>query len=168
MNVNEVIAANVKRIREDRGLSRADLADRLGVGPHVVRDYERPRKGQPQREFTLTDLFTLCVVLETTLFELLLPPEGVTVDELASEPWLPETARRAGLNDLADDLETLERRGGRRDVGWVLFGMDGEKLDGAALEAVAEMGRTEQARREQIVSSVTKEMWERITEEMNK
>lgn len=162
MHINKVAADNVRRIREEKGLTVAELAERLGVGKHKVYDYERPRKGSAQREFTLMDLFDLCLVLETNLFELLLPPVGVTVDELASEEWFQEAARRAGLN-LPDDALMLADR---REVGQILFGIDGEKLDASYLDGIASWGRKERARREKIIEGITKEMWERIEEEL--
>lgn len=164
MELNEVVAANVRRVREERGLSVAELAELLAVGKHRVYDYERPRKGEKQREFTLWDLFSLCVVLETTLFELLLPPEGVEVDGVSSEDWMVRGARAAGLHETAEDLDSVAHRGDRRNIGRILFGVDGSKLDSTALETLVAMGRKEQERREQIIRGLTAEMWQRIKE----
>ena len=83
MTSDQVIALNVRRLRDEAGISIRELADLLGVGEHVARDYERPRKGQPQRQFLWIDLVRLCYVLDVTLFDLVLPPEGVEVDGFA-------------------------------------------------------------------------------------
>ena len=76
MSFDEVVAANVRRIREDQGLSVAKLAKKLGLGRHVVYDFERPRPGAAQRAFLWSEIVTLCTVLGVTIFELVLPPEG--------------------------------------------------------------------------------------------
>lgn len=70
------VAPNVRRLREDRGWSTADLAGRLGVGRHVVRDYERKRKGATQRQFLWSEIVSLCAVFDATIFDLILPEKG--------------------------------------------------------------------------------------------
>lgn len=76
LRFDEVVAANVRRIREEQGLSVAELAKKLGLGRHVVYDFERPRQGAAQRAFLWSEIVTLCAVLDVTIFELVLPPEG--------------------------------------------------------------------------------------------
>lgn len=76
MQIDGAVAANVKRLREERKWSTADLAGRLGVGRHITRDYERPRKGAPQRQFLWEEIVNLCAVFNVTIFQLVLPPEG--------------------------------------------------------------------------------------------
>lgn len=165
MNLDEVVAANVQRLREEKGWSVSELARELEVGRHLVYDMERPRPGADQRQFTLWDLVALCDALGTTLFELVLPPKGVVVDELETgekSEWA-RAARRAGMGEVA----TAVYGDGRTKLGWVLFGMDGSAIDSKSLEMLMKAGRQQAARREEIIKGVTKEMWERITEELN-
>jgi transcriptional regulator with XRE-family HTH domain len=164
MTLDEVVAENVRAIREDRGLSVADLAERLGVGRHLVYDMERPRPGAAQRQFTFWDLVALCHALETTLFELVLPEKGVVVDELETgenTEWA-RAARAAGFEEVADAVYG----DGRAKLGWVLFGVDGSKIDSKAIEALMAKGRAQAERREVLVREITTEIWQRITEEM--
>jgi transcriptional regulator with XRE-family HTH domain len=75
--IDEVVAANVSRLRDKATLSVQQLADRLDVSRHLVYDMEGNRSGRAQRSFTLGDLVRLCDALDANLFELVLPPEGV-------------------------------------------------------------------------------------------
>lgn len=56
--------------------SVTDLAQRMGVGRHLIYDFERPRAGADQRQFMWRDIVHLCIGLDVTLPELVLPPEG--------------------------------------------------------------------------------------------
>jgi transcriptional regulator with XRE-family HTH domain len=164
MTLDEVVAANVRRIRESHELSVAELAERMGVGRHLVYDMERPRPGAEQRQFTFWDLVSLCSALGTTLFELVLPPKGVVVYELETgenSEWT-RAARRAGLNEVAEAVYG----DGRTKLGWVLFGMDGSNVTPESLEVLMEAGQTEAARREAFLRGITAEMWKLIKEEM--
>lgn len=76
MSFDEVVAANLRRIREEKGLSVAELAEALGVGRHAVYDFERPRKGAQQRQFLWSEIVNLCAVFDVTIFELVLPEKG--------------------------------------------------------------------------------------------
>ena len=163
MNLDEVVASNVRRLREDQNLSIVDLAERMGVGRHLVYDMERPRPGADQRQFTFWDLVALCVALGTTLFELVLPPKGVVVDELETgedSEWT-RAARRAGFDQVADAMYG----DGRTKLGWVLFGVDGSKLDQKFLKVMIEAGQSQAARREAIIREITAEMLQRIEKE---
>ena len=70
MTLDQVVAANVKRIRKIRRLSIDALAHRLGVNRHVVYDFEGRRRDRPQRPFRWVELVGLCSALQVTLFEL--------------------------------------------------------------------------------------------------
>lgn len=84
--LDQVIAYNVRRLREERGWSRGWLAAYLGVGRHYVYDLEGGRADRSQREFKWSDLVGLCAVFQVTLFDLVLPPEGVI---LSTDPrWI--------------------------------------------------------------------------------
>lgn len=125
MTIDEMIARNVRRVREARGLSVAQLAARLKVGRHLVYDYERPRPGAEQRQFLWSDLLKLCSSLQVTLFELVLPPAGVELERpgMVEELW-----------PIAADVTGKDARS---RLGWLLFGVDGNKLDPDALATFA-------------------------------
>jgi hypothetical protein len=78
MNLDEIVAQNVTRLREDKSppWSVAELAKLLGVSRHRVYDYERPRKGAQQRPFLWQEIVNLCGVFNVTIFELVLPEKG--------------------------------------------------------------------------------------------
>lgn len=174
MTVDEVVASNIKRIREAKGLGRRDLADRLGVGLHLARDLERPRAGQPQRAFSWSELVALCQALETNLFDLVLPADirneageveltadEITVDELdrATDSQLAAAARKVGADEFADMID----RPDRAVLGWILFGVDGRKLDP---EGFREHVEKENARRRQVADALTPELLKRIRKQL--
>jgi transcriptional regulator with XRE-family HTH domain len=92
--VDEVIAANVRRIREEKGLSVAELAERMTVGRHLIYDFERPRPGADQRQFLWRDVVNLCLALGVTVFDLALPNDGDYVLQEVGELGLPIRAPR--------------------------------------------------------------------------
>ncbi len=77
MTPDEVVAHNLKQIiKDDRDISVEFLARRLSISEDKVRDMTRPRKGYEQRAFLWIDLIQLCIALNRSLFELVLPPEN--------------------------------------------------------------------------------------------
>jgi len=148
-NLDDVVASNVNRIREAAGVSRPVLAARLGVGQHVVRDYERPRKGQSQRAFLWSEIVALCHALDTNLFELVLPPGDVEVE-------LPHVSLQARA--------ALERRFAGDPMPWrawlseLLFGMSGDHTQKALLERLTQWRREERQRRDEIKLELWKEL----------
>ena len=73
---DEIIARNLKRLREEAGLSVAELADRLGVARDTVYDYQRPRAGRGFHRFTWTELLALSRALGCSIFELVQDSHG--------------------------------------------------------------------------------------------
>lgn len=69
------LATRVRRLRRDRDLSQADLADRAGVSRSVVAELERSRLAQgaprPTRNITLDTLFRMAAALDVHPAELL-------------------------------------------------------------------------------------------------
>lgn len=115
MTLDEVVAANVRRIRKERGWSVVELANRLGVTPHRVCDYERARSGHEQRAFSWVELVALCLALRTTLFDLVLPPAEVELDLYYFKGFL-------GRTDPVDEMDDRTRLGWDVfGVGWALF-----------------------------------------------
>lgn len=80
MTPDEVVASRLRElVKNDRDLSTKVLAQKLGIGEDQARDMQRPRRGRAQRAFTWLELVQLCEALDMSLFELVLPPEDVTV-----------------------------------------------------------------------------------------
>lgn len=101
MTPDEVIAANVKRIRKERDLTVIEMAKTLGVGRNLVYDLEGPRKGADQRAFLWTDLVRLCVFLDITIFDLVVPHEKSertkTIEEWAQRNGVDPGAARGSV-----------------------------------------------------------------------
>lgn len=94
MTLDEVIAANVRALRRRDNLRVEALAAKLGIGAAVVRDMERPRTDRGQREFRWSELVALCAAFNVTLFDLVLPPAGIEIEDVrqmvteTGEPFL--------------------------------------------------------------------------------
>ncbi|MDQ0379394.1 helix-turn-helix domain-containing protein [Amycolatopsis thermophila] len=69
------LAIRVRKLRRDRDLSQADLADRAGVSRSVIAELERSRLAQgaprPARNITLDTLFRMAEALGVHPAELL-------------------------------------------------------------------------------------------------
>jgi transcriptional regulator with XRE-family HTH domain len=160
MNVDQAIAHNVKRIRQDRGLSVAQLAKRLHVGRHLVYDYERPRPGAQQRQFLWSDLVKLCSALQVTLFELVLPPAGVELDTgSTARDWVQELSPIAG---------EVTGKDARSRLGWMLFGVDGSHLDSDALATFALLRKRDHDEMAEGINRVLDEFVERVRRGLGK
>jgi transcriptional regulator with XRE-family HTH domain len=86
MTPDEVIADNLRRIREEAGLSPGELADRLpGVSRTTIYDYERPRQGRKAHRFTWTELLALSRALECSISELVKGSSGDVEEMLGGE-----------------------------------------------------------------------------------
>jgi transcriptional regulator with XRE-family HTH domain len=86
LTLDEIIASNVQRLRNTKGWTVTELARELGVSRLVVYDMEGSRDDRQQREFKWSDLVALCGALNTVLFELVLPQEGVFIAGVESFP----------------------------------------------------------------------------------
>lgn len=156
LRLNETVAGNVTRLREAKGWSRGDLASRLGVGPHVARDYERPRKGAPQRQFLWEEIFNLCAVLEATIFELVLPEVGRDTKPPGME-HLPLVIPQV-INDKGS--EEMWSHWGRDDRSIVLETLIGPGLEPEHLESLASMKRKREEKLIQELKNLLSEMEE--------
>jgi len=145
-NFDEVVAYNVRRLRKDAGLSIGEFAERLEIGEHVARDYERPRKGQPQRAFGWTEIVHMCLVLDTTLFDLVLPPEGVEIDAITRNDPLALIAASA----MPEQEEILRDRDGRDFLSWWLFGISSEDATPKLLKKMLDWRQAEYEKRHEI------------------
>ena len=85
--LDQVVSANVKRLRDDAGLSVSQLADKLKVSRAKVYQYERPRADGRVHSFKWSEMVALCEALECALWELVLPDKGEIIDE---REWVGE------------------------------------------------------------------------------
>ncbi len=129
MTVDEVVAKNVRRLREKAKLPKSELAERLGVSRHLAYDMERKREGRDQRHFSWEDIIRLCGALEVTVPELVLPPMDSSVE-------IPEEARGrwplGGIGGQVDGTWTLFLTGGEFSAllfGSVVDGKQAERFD---------------------------------------
>jgi transcriptional regulator with XRE-family HTH domain len=70
-------AANIRRIRQERGLSYAELSRRLVVTGHPILDTGLLKIEKGERRVDVDDLVALAVALETTPNRLLLPGSDI-------------------------------------------------------------------------------------------
>jgi transcriptional regulator with XRE-family HTH domain len=70
------VAENLRRIRQERGLSYAELARRLAATGHPVIDTALLKTEKGERRASIDDLAALAVALGVTPNRLLLPPMG--------------------------------------------------------------------------------------------
>jgi transcriptional regulator with XRE-family HTH domain len=122
---DQVIARNVRRLRLLKGWTQSEFAERLGVSKTVVLDYEGRRKSRShQRPFRWQDLIELCYLLDTTLYQLVLPNDpDEKVDLFARSTF------DAPLGDwplIADESGSIGPRS--RELGLRLFGDAGDDL----------------------------------------
>lgn len=162
MTLDEVVGANVAALRRREamglGITTAGLAQVLGVGEAVVRDMERPRKDRARREFRWSDLVALCAAFNTTLFDLVLPPEGVEVSDLrqvVTEEGEPFTLLAPGQSR-KDRVEHVDRKA----LSWHLFGLEIEDDDVENLAKKIAGNRMERMERARSVASQLIELLE--------
>ena len=114
--LDDVIARNMRTLREDRAWTQGELAEWLGYSRHRVMDLEGANKRRRPR-FTWETLVALCDVLDCALWDLVLPAEGDTVDirgvrDRRLEGWRKDSRRHqidhVTRNDLARWLFTLD------------------------------------------------------------
>ncbi len=124
--LDEIVADNVVRLRKDLRLTVESLARLIGVKPHVVYDMQRAQRGRPQRAFNWTELVALCGALNTTLFDLVLPPEGVQIAGIGDFPGRMADSDSEfiyGPGEMVADAGPT----GRDGLSWMLFGLPAEK-----------------------------------------
>ncbi|MCL1598075.1 MAG: helix-turn-helix domain-containing protein [Actinomycetia bacterium] len=76
---DEIVGTNIKRLREDRGYSQDHMAESLGRSKGWLSPREKGRKVSP------SDMYDICVVLDVTVFDLMLPPPARSRAEMDSE-----------------------------------------------------------------------------------
>ena len=161
LTLDEIVAMNMSRLRRERNLTVSELARGLGISRPQVYDMERPRPGRSQREFRWRELVSLCRTLDTTLFELVLPPEGTLLDE--GEEIIGILDRNASADDELDDFkaEPLDRY----DMSLGVFGLPGDLTEADKLRQVLEKLRIEKQRRRRIFNEAFEYLFETLDEE---
>ena len=120
--LDEIVASNVAELRKARGLSVAKLAVRLGVARTTVYDMEGRADRRRQREFRWSELVALCAVLDTNLYQLVLPGKGVEISD--KRPFLVTDGDSPDIAVYHPNVKI-----GRDGLGWRLFGIGGDKIN---------------------------------------
>jgi transcriptional regulator with XRE-family HTH domain len=89
-----LVAANLRRVRQERGLSYAELARKLAAIGHPLADTALLKTEKGDRRASVDDLVALAVVLGTTPNRLLLPPADDPGPGDPEAPWGTELPRR--------------------------------------------------------------------------
>ena len=115
LDVNAVVSYNVKAIRERRGMTQQQVADRLaGLTGHQlpqasISAMERGFDGERRRRFDAHELYLLSVVFDVPITYFFIPPPGAGLTELA------DTRRPVGelyraLLGTDDQLDVIDAR----------------------------------------------------------
>ena len=127
--VDQVIAANLRRLRENRGLSRRQLAELLTsltgekVADTRIIALEGARgPGRPLRSATWVELVQLCLALDVELYDLVLPPGGEVVQLPVVDLILDHPERE-------QVKVAVDRTADREELSALIFGMPVELVD---------------------------------------
>lgn len=101
MTPNEVLAANMRRLRKTRGWTQKELGSRWGVSLQVVNSLETGHRG---REFSVNEAVAVAGIFGLPVADLLMPvlpcttcqgapPAGFTCRTCGAESDLPAGAR---------------------------------------------------------------------------
>jgi transcriptional regulator with XRE-family HTH domain len=115
MDVNAVVSYNVRAIRERRGWTQQQVADRLGriTGHRLpqasISAMERGFDGERRRRFDAHELYLLSVVFAVPIAYFFLPPPGAMGIPLADTGAVAVTLYTSILGD-DDQLEAIDER----------------------------------------------------------
>jgi transcriptional regulator with XRE-family HTH domain len=115
IDVNAVVSYNLKAIRERRGWTQQQVADRLAriTGHRLpqasISAMERGFDGERRRRFDAHELYLLSVVFDVPIAYFFLPPPGVMGTALADTGAVAVTLYTAILGD-EDQLQTVDER----------------------------------------------------------
>lgn len=79
MDMRRLVGENVRRIRQDRGLTQEQFADLSGFSQQYLSGLERGRRNP-----TVVTLFELATALKATPIDLLAPVEGMDFAQTCS------------------------------------------------------------------------------------
>jgi transcriptional regulator with XRE-family HTH domain len=115
LDVNAVVSYNVKAIRERRGITQQQVADRLAqlTGHQLpqasISAMERGFDGERRRRFDAHELYLLSVVFNVPIAYFFIPPPGTGLGELAdTRRPIPELWR--SLLGTDDQLDAVDAR----------------------------------------------------------
>ena len=143
LTLDEVVAYNIKELRESRGWTPTELAETLTAV--LERPYTRftvyDLEGRRKREIRWTELAALCSIFGVSLWRLVLPKEG---DEVNTRIATGDVTG-VDLTDLPSDDPDLAAIGAtkgvvwhaypsRDDLAWRLFGMNSYTLEAEATQ----------------------------------
>lgn len=115
-----LVAANLRRVRQERGLSYAELARKLAAIGHPVADTALLKTEKGDRRASVDDLAALAVALEVTPNRLLLPGIGDSPEDGEPAPWGKEPPLRLwawATGELPLGHAAAAATDGRRDRG---------------------------------------------------
>jgi transcriptional regulator with XRE-family HTH domain len=71
MDMRKLVGRNVKRVRQDKGLTQEELADRSGFSQQYISGLEQGRRNP-----TIVSIYELATALGVSHMELVRPTEG--------------------------------------------------------------------------------------------
>jgi transcriptional regulator with XRE-family HTH domain len=139
LDVNAVVSYNVKAIRERRGMTQQQVAERLAqlTGHQLpqasISAMERGFDGERRRRFDAHELYLLSVVFDVPIAYFFIPPPGTGMGELADtgRPIAELWRSLLGTDDQLDAVDArlaeiqIENPEGADDVLAAIFGPEG-------------------------------------------
>ncbi len=141
--IDEIVAHNLRSLREGRGLSRARLAKQLnetgggGWSTWRIIDLEGARSpNRPPRPITWPEIVALSFTLDVTMFEIVLPSGIESAVEISSRVWDVPTDRPP--KDGKESQQTYRHSMGTDLFSMTLFRLPAELLASDKLEKSGE------------------------------
>lgn len=119
MSIDDVVAKNLRRLRDDREWTREDLVKVLAAAPGPdwsewrIIDLEGARTGHPPAAARWSELVALCMAMDVTLWDLVLPADSsekvrvvdsVQEFEIRGKPIAQQSVRDIGRIQLGEHL----------------------------------------------------------------
>ena len=149
--IDEVVAHNLRSLREGRGLSRPGLAKQLnatsggGWNEWRIIDLEGARSpNRPPRPITWPEIVALSFTLDVTMFEIVLPSDIESAVEISSRVWDVPTDRPR--KDGKESQQTYRHSMGTDRFSMTLFRLPAELLTSDKLEKYGERYNYQQSK----------------------
>jgi hypothetical protein len=122
VSIDQVVAKNLRRLRDDREWTREDLVKALAPAPGPdwsewrIIDLEGARTGHPPAAARWSELVALCMAMDVTLWDLVLPADSsekvrvvdsVQEFEIRGKPSAQQSVRDIGRFQLGERLSGL-------------------------------------------------------------
>lgn len=161
--INEMARANLKRIREERGVSQRELSERLSKLGHPILASGIGRIEQGARRLDVDDLVALSIALSVSPLQLLLPPERRSDSRISLTDAVDVTTQVAWAWMLGDWVGAWSEA-----PAWVSFDSNSQLPSGVSLADYASnlrraLERIEEARRDGHV-----EVMQYVAEDINR